>query len=502
MSLTVEDPKKRRSILVGVCVALMAVIASVSGLNVAQPQIATTFNASQGEVLWMINLYAITLAALLLPLGALGDRWGRKPVMVVGLLVFGFASALAGLAPSAEVLLVARFLSGVGAALVMPVTLSTITSTFPEGERSRAVGVWTAVAGGGGLLGMFLSALLVDVLSWRWLFVLPVVLVGVSLAITLRSVPNSREASEHRFDSVGALLSIVAVVGLIVALHEGPLHGWMDPLVLVSLAVGVATTLGFVAWEWKHRSPLLDLRHFRQRSLTSGSLVILIWFGVQAGVFIVLFPFFQTVLGWSGLQATLGMMPMAFLMMAASAVAPRISARAGSRTTMVAGLVLGASGLLLMAAFVSISGGFLSLLPGMIAMGFGMGLSLTPSTEAITSSLPADRQGVASALNDVTRELGTALGVALLGAVFTSGYGAAIAGKLAGDTSTVAAAARLGIANALEAQKADSSLVEQTLQAARESFLLGWQQAMYVGAVLLVVLLVYVLVLGPRGKRV
>ncbi|WP_218003728.1 MFS transporter, partial [Actinomadura latina] len=185
----------------------MAVIASVSGLNVAQPELAVAFDASQKEVLWFINIYTISLAALLLPLGALGDRWGRRPVLLAGLLVFGTASAAAGLAPSPEVMLAARLLSGAGAAMIMPVTLAVITSTFPDGERSRAIGVWTGVAGGGGILGMYLSAALVDLASWRWLFVLPVVLVAVAVAMTLRSVPNSRQAPEGGFDAVGSLLS-------------------------------------------------------------------------------------------------------------------------------------------------------------------------------------------------------------------------------------------------------------------------------------------------------
>ena len=171
----------------------MAVIASVSGLNVAQPQLALAFDASQSDILWMINIYTITLAALLLPLGAAGDRWGRKPVLITGLVVFGVASAAAGLAPTTEVMLAARFFCGVGAAMIMPVTLAVITSTFPAEERSKAIGVWTAVCGGGGVLGMFVSAVLVDVASWRWLFILPVVLVLAALPMALRAIPNSRE---------------------------------------------------------------------------------------------------------------------------------------------------------------------------------------------------------------------------------------------------------------------------------------------------------------------
>jgi Na+/melibiose symporter-like transporter len=228
---------------------------------------------------------------------------------------------------------------------------------------------------------------------------------------------------------------------------------------------------------------------------------LLTWFGVQAGVFIVLYPFFQVVLGWSALLATLGLMPMAILMMASSGLAPRLSARMGARLTMALGMVLGGTGLALMAILVSVDGGYLSVLPGMIAMGLGMGLSMTPSTEAITSSLPRDRQGVASALNDVTREFGTALGVALLGAVFTSAYASSMDARLEGVAASVADLARAGIAGAQEIGKRSEPYAAGVFHSAQEAFVQGWQQAMWAGVVVMVLLLIYVLLLGPKPKR-
>ena len=495
---TIHLPRQRRQILIGVCIALMAVISSVSGLNIAQPNLAVEFDASQAEVLLFINIYTITLAALLLPLGAMGDRWGRKSVLLAGLVVFGIANAAAGLATSSGVMLAARFLSGVGAAMIMPVTLAVITSTFPDEERSKAIGVWTAVAGGGGILGMFLSAALVDAGSWRWLFVLPITLVLVAIPMTLRSIPNSREESEHKFDIVGSLASVVAIVGIILVLLEGPERGWSNSVTLISLVIGAAGALGFTAWELRQQRPLLDVRLFRERNLASGSVSILAVFGVQAGVFVVLYPFFQAVLGWSGLRSTIALMPMAVLMMAASGLAPRVAARIGARTTMASGIVLFGAGLALMAAFVSVSGGYQSVLLGMVAMGLGMGLTMTPSTEAITSSLPRERQGVASALNDVTREVGTALGVALLGAVLAAGYRNAIDSHLQGVPAAAADSARKGIANALAVADESHPYSQALLRAARESFVTGWQQAMWSGVIVMTFLFVYVLARGPR----
>ncbi|MCC8243135.1 MFS transporter [Saccharothrix luteola] len=494
------DARQLRTILIAVSIALMAVIASVSGLNVAQTHLAVEFGASQNAVLWIINSYTLALAALLLPLGAIGDRLGRKPVLIAGLVVFGVANVAAGLAPTAEVMIATRVAAGVGAAMIMPITLAVITSTFPAEQRGKAIGVWTGVAGGGGVLGMFLSALLVDVADWRWLFVLPVALVVVALGLTSTSVPDSRERSAHSFDTVGALVSTVAVVGLIFALQEGPERGWAAPATLVGLVVGLISGIGFVAWELHRRdASLLDVRLFRERGLAGGSITLSAVFGVQAGVAVVLFPFFQAVLGWSGLLSTAAMMPMAVMMMATSGLAPKLTARIGSRPTIAVGIALAGAGLALMALFVSVDGGYPGILPGMLAMGIGMGLSMTPATEAITGSLPRGKQGVASALNDITREFGTALGVAVLGALVSAGYRSAIDDRLHGVPQAAADTARAGIANAVEVSGGTGSHERQIVQAAQQSFVDGWQQAMWAGVAVMGALLVYIVLRGPKN---
>ncbi|WP_293699484.1 MFS transporter [uncultured Agrococcus sp.] len=497
----IDDPRRRRAILWAVCIALMAVVASVSGLNVAQPQLALTFGASHGQVLWIINTYTLTLAALLLPLGAMGDRIGRKPVLLAGLALFGVANIAAAVVPTFELMLGARLLSGVGAAMIMPVTLSVITASFPDGDRSKAIGMWTAVAGGGGIIGMYLSALLVDVANWRWLFALPIVLTLLSALISVPAVPNSRGEVRGRFDVIGALTSVIAAVGFTFALHEAPALGWADPLILVTLGVAVLAAVGFVVWELRTPHPLLNLRYFRTRGLSSGATLLLVLFGVQGGVSLVLYPFFQVVLGWSGLLATLGMMPMAVLMMLASGLAPRLAARIGTRASMATGLTIAGGGLALMAVFVSADGGYLTVLPGLIAMGLGAGLAMTPSTEAITSSLPREQQGVASALNDLTREFGAALGIALLGGLLAAGYQHAIGSRLAGVPADLAATAGEGIANAFEVSEHAGEHAEQIVAAAQEAFVLGWQQAMWVGVAVMAVLVLFILVRGPKSHR-
>jgi Na+/melibiose symporter-like transporter len=279
-------------------------------------------------------------------------------------------------------------------------------------------------------------------------------------------------------------------------------NGWAEPATLLVLIIGSLAAVGFIAWELRHPAPLLDVRLFRERGLASGSVTLLAVFGVQAGIFVVLFPYLQAVLGWSALRATLGMLPMALVMMLSSGLAPRVAAHIGSRSTMASGIFLGTGGLALMAGLVSVDGGYLSVLPGMLAMGLGMGLSMTPSTEAITGSLPRERQGVASALNDVTREFGTALGVALLGAILSAGYQSSIDSRLSDVPAGVADTARGGVANAVAVADSAGPQAGALVRAAQESFVDGWQRAMWAGAAVMAILFVYVLTRGPQRAAV
>jgi MFS family permease len=253
-----------------------------------------------------------------------------------------------------------------------------------------------------------------------------------------------------------------------------------------------------VAWELHHQAPLLDVRLFGKRGLASGSVSLLAVFGVPTGVFVVLYPYFQAVLGWSGLVSTLACMPMIVLMIVCSGLAPRLAGRVGARLAMATGIFLCGAGLALMALLVSVDGGYLSVLPGYIVMGLGMGLSMTPSTEAITSSLPREQQGVASALNDIAREFGSALGIALLGGVMNAGYSHAINARLAGVPADAAFAVRKGIAGALAIAKENRPYSKALFRAAQESFVQGWRQAMWAGVIVMAIILVYVLVRGPE----
>ncbi len=491
------DKRAQRNVMIAMITALVAVLAAMSGLNVAQQELAIDLGASQGDVLWIINAYTLALAALLLPVGAIGDRFGRKPVLLIGLAVFAVSTVGAVLATTTAMMIATRVLAGVGAAMIMPVTLSIITSSFPPEDRAKAIGIWAGFAGGGSMISMFVSAFMVDVLTWRWVFALPLALVAVSAFMSWRHAPNSKEVTGHRFDTVGSVLSAIAIGGLVLGIHEGPEKGWSHPLAVVPIVAGIIAAAAFVAWERRQREPLLDISAFRDRGLAAGTVTLLIVFAVMFGVFLVLYPYFQAVLGWTALRSAAAMLPMMAMMMPMSTIAPRVAARIGSRNTMMLGVTIFAGGLVTMALRASVEGGYLSVLPGLLLIGLGMGFTMTPATQAITETLPADKQGVASALNDTSRELGGAVGIALLGSVLSAGYRSAMEPSVEGLPPALAEPASEGIGSAfaVAAQAGEQGLA--IIDAAKHAFVDGWVQSMWLGVGMAAVALVFLVVRGP-----
>jgi len=404
-----------------VCLALGAVTAAMASLNVALPDLARSTQATQTQLEWIIDAYSLVFAALLLPAGALGDRYGRRRVLIIGLVIFGGASAAAMAASSANELIFLRGLIGVGAALVMPATLSTITSTFPPAERTRAVSVWAAVAGGSALLGLLCSGALLEEFSWRSAFAVNVVLAMVAILGTLFFVPESSDPGAPPLDKAGALLAMVSLTALVFSVIEAPEAGWASARTLGGIAGGLAVLAVFAGWELRSAHPMLDLRHFRNRRLSAGGLSIFIQFFAFYGFTFVSLQYLQGVRGYSPLVAALSVLPLAAAMMPTGRITPKLVARFGARAVCAAGLVLAAAGLVVISR-VGISSSYWLLLAGLIPLGIGMGAAMTPATTAITEGLPAAQQGVGSALNDLSREVGGALGIAVVGSIVTAVY--------------------------------------------------------------------------------
>ncbi|MEZ5253331.1 MAG: MFS transporter [Microthrixaceae bacterium] len=496
--VVVENAGRRRLILAAMCVALVAVVASVSGLNVAQQALAQDLGATQSQLLWIINGYTLALAALLLPVGAIGDRWGRKPILMIGLVAFAATNLASAFATEPTMLIGLRVLAGVAAAMVMPVTLSVITTSFPREEQAKAIGTWAGFAGAGGIIGLFVSAAIIDNATWPWVFALPIALAAVSFALTASFVPHSVEHTEAGFDVAGSLLSVVAVGGLVLAFHEGPEKGWTATITLAAIVAGLAATVAFVAVELRRDHPLLDVRIFALRGLAAGSVNLFVVFAVMFSLFLVLVQYLQAILGYSALKAASGLLPMAVMMMPLSTIAPTIAERFGFRRTLVTGMLAMATGLVVFAVLADPQGGYLTVLPGTLILGAGVGLAMSPSTAAITSSLPEEKQGVASSLNDTVREMGGAVGIALIGSVLNAAYQANVEPATAGLPPEVAHPVTEGIGGALAAAGQMGPNGATLIDAARQSFVDAMMPALLLAAAVCAAAALFTAIRGPK----
>lgn len=426
----------------------------------------------------MIDAYSLMFASLLLPAGAIGDKFGRRRALIVGLAIFGAGSAVAMTATSPTELILLRGVLGLGASLVMPATLSTITATFPVERRAQAVSVWAGVAGASAIFGLIASGAVLEHWTWKSVFAINVVLAAVALIGALRFVPESADPDAPNLDIGGGLIAVGGLLALVFSIIEAPEEGWLSARTLTGLVAGIAVLVGFVAWELHHQHPLLDPRVFRLRSLSAGSLSIFIQFFAFFGFTFGMLQFLQGVRGDSPLIASVSVLPLGVTLLPISRLTPALAAHLGRRAVCACGLALMAIGLGVL-AHLSKNSAYGTIVWGLIPLGAGMGLAMTPATSAITEALPAAQQGVGSALNDLSRELGGAFGIAVIGSVLTATYrshlhlsrvSAAVAAKARGSFGV---AAHLGGTVTTAAQSAFVSGMHTALYFASGAALLG-----------------------------
>lgn len=473
--------------------SLMVITIDTTILNIAIPSLVQSLDASTSQLQWIIDGYTLVFAGLLLTGGALGDRFGRKGALQLGLVLFGLASMASTMATTANQLIVTRSFMGVGAALIMPATLSLLTNMFHEpGERAKAIGVWSACAGASGAVGPVLGGLLLRWFSWHSVFFINVPLIVVLLVAGRFLLPKSRAEKAERLDPVGAVMSIVGLIVLLWGIIEAPTVGLRDPAVLTAILGGAGILLAFIAWELHTDHPMLDIRFFRNRRFSAANIAVTLVFFAMFGQMFVMNQYTQIVLGYSPLEAGLRMAPMSIVMIMVAPNAPRFVERFGTKLVVGFGLLLAALGVFVV-SYVPTSNGYPVLLGGIVVLAFGMGCVMAPATESIMGSVPRDKAGIGSAMNDTTRQMGGALGVAVIGSILAAVYRPAVAAQLTADgvpTSVIDSAQESVAGAVLRAANApgiSAEMAEQIRVVAIGEYVNGIHVAMKIAAVVLLV---------------
>ncbi|MFT5222706.1 MAG: EmrB/QacA subfamily drug resistance transporter [Glaciecola sp.] len=416
-----EIHENRWRILAVLCLSLVIIVAGNASLNVALPTLVTELNATQTQLQWIVDAYALVFAGLLLPAGALGDRYGRKGALQIGLAVFALGAVLATMSTSAVQVIFFRALMGVGAAFVMPSTLSILTGVFKAGERAKAIAIWAAFAGAGGAIGMVASGLLLKFFWWGSVFLVNLPLVALAAVVGAVLLPTSRDSQKRPLDPVGAVLSILGLGGVLFGIIEGPAQGWSSTLVIAGFTIGVLGLGLFTWWESRTAYPMLDLNWFKDRRFSVGAFTIALTFFAFFGMFFLATQYLQFALGYTPLVAGLASLPMTAAMINSAPRSAGLVERFGHGPVVGTGLGIVAVGFLWMSSF-TVTTPYISIAIALILLGTGGGAVMAPSTGAIMSALPQDKAGVGSAVNDATREVGGAIGIAVLGSIMASLY--------------------------------------------------------------------------------
>jgi len=430
---TTRSFKQRWWILAVLCLSLLVIIVDNSILNVALPRLQEDLHATFSQLQWMVDSYTLVFACLLLTAGSLGDRFGRKGALQLGMVIFGTGSLLSAFASTPSHLILTRALMGVGGAFIMPSTLSLITNVFPPEERGRAISYWAAIAGIGVALGPVSGGLLLERFYWGSIFLVNLPIVAVALVAGGFLLPKSSDPAHPRLDLVGATLSITGLLALVYGIIDGPLDGWGSARIVVAF-VAAATLLGTFAWWESHSShPMLNIGFFRNPRFSAASTGLMLIFFAMFGATFLLTQYLQFVMGYSPLRAGTALLPWAAIMLVAAPASARLAERFGTKRVVGAGLSFATLSLVLMSTLPATHIGYVrDVIPRLVLLAFGMGLTMAPATESIMGSLPRAKAGVGSAMNDTTRQVGGALGVAVVGSVMTSEYGSRVAAAITG----------------------------------------------------------------------
>ena len=479
-------PRRWQALFV-LSLSLFVVTVGNTILNVALPTIREDLGAGSSQMQWIVDAYLLVFAGLLLTAGSLGDRFGRRRALTVGLIVFATGSALAALSNSATELIASRALMGLGAAGIMPTTLSILTNIFPSGERPKAIAIWAGVSGLGIAAGPITGGWLLEHFAWNSVFLVNLPVVALSLLGAGMIVPESRDPGSPRLDLAGAGLSIAGLSAIVWGLIEAPEHGWGAPVILAAFAAGAAIMAAFVAWERRSAHPMLDVRVFRNLRFSAASVSVAFMFFALMGVVYFLTTYLQTVLGYGTFDTGVRVLPIAGGMIVASRLSVLVAGRIGTKLAVGGGLGIVALALGQFATF-GVQTGYGPIAAALTTLGLGIGLAMSPATEAIMGALPRAKAGIGSAMNDVVREVGGTLGIAVLGSVLSSAYGTTMTDDVAGLPGSTASAATDSVGAAHDvAAHLGGTAAERLLAASNQAFVDGMATTATIAAIAAVI---------------
>ncbi len=470
MSIKAGGYERRWWTLAILCMSMLVIALDNTILNVALPTLVGELDASGSELQWIVDSYVLVFAGLLLVMGSLGDKFGRKLALYAGFAIFGVASLLAAYSGTSDALIASRALMGVGGALIMPATLSILVNVFPKEERARAIAIWAASAGIGVPLGPVVGGWLLDHFWWGSIFLVNIPIILAAMVAGYWLVPESRDEHAPAIDWVGGGLSIAGLATLLYAIIEAPNEGWTDPFILAMFAISGSLIAGFVLWELRNPAPMLPIGFFRNPRFSAGAASISLVFFALFGSIFILTQYLQFVLGYTPLEAGVRMLPVAVGIMLGTGLSTRLAPQIGGKLIVAGGLTV--VGLALgVASLLSETSSYQMIALIFLMFGFGMGSTMATATDAVMGAVPEANAGVGSAVNDTTRQVGGALGVAILGSIYSTIYTSQMSDAVAGLPFPQAAVAEDSIGGALGvAGRLGGQAGEALAQAANRGF--------------------------------
>jgi EmrB/QacA subfamily drug resistance transporter len=466
-------------------------------LNVALPTLQRTLSATTSQLQWTVDAYLVAFAGLVLAAGNLGDRLGRRRALQAGLILFGTGSALAAISGTAAELIASRSVMGAGGALIMPSTLSIISNIFTGQQRAKAIALWTAIAGVGIALGPVTGGWLLQHYWWGSVFLVNVPVAGIAITASAFLVPESRDPAAGRPDPAGLALSVTGLLSLVYGIIEAPVNGWSGSRSLTAFAAALILLTAFIAWELRTSHPMLQLHLFRNPRFSAASATITLAFFALFGALFFLTQYLQSVLGYDPLQAGARTVPVAAGLLAGAAISPHAARRIGTKFTVTVGMLLAAGGLAVLATLTP-GDGYPRVLAALIIGGAGIGLAMAPATDSVMGSLPVAKASIGSAMNDSSRLIGAALGVAVMGTIISQAYRAHIMAATTRLPAVLAVPARGSLQAALKIAHLLGGPDGRTLQAAaRQAFADAVTRAAVAGVAIALAAALIALVLLP-----